>query len=310
MEGILTAAAAILAAMGALYVIGTPIGNLDDLTVRAARILSEMPVVAAEDTRVSRRLLAHLGGEARSVKPRLVSCNEHNWRRRLPELLAALDAGDVALITDAGAPAVSDPGAGVVAAVADAGYGVVSVPGVSAVTAALSGAGFAADRFRFLGFLPRRRAERVAALTEAGDAGETLVVFEAPHRVRATLGDIADILGEAPLAVCRELTKRHEEIWRGTAADALAYFMEPRGEFTIVIDGGGVQSARPAASASGEPFITIGAARAAWLERRAAGMGGRDAVDEVTAGTGLARRMVYRLWVELDASESAQTPTQ
>lgn len=298
------AAAAILAVMGTLYVIGTPIGNLDDLTVRAARILAVAPVVAAEDTRVSRRLLAHLGVEARPGRARLISCNEHNWRRRLPELRAALDAGDVALITDAGAPAVSDPGAGVVAAVADAGYGVVSVPGVSAVTAALSGAGFAADRFRFLGFLPRRRGERVAVLSEAADAGETLVVFEAPHRVRATLGDIADILGEAPLAVCRELTKRHEEIWRGTAADALAYFAEPRGEFTIVVDGGGAQSARPAASASAEPFITIDAARAALLERRAAGMGGRDAVDEVTAGTGLARRVVYRLWVELDASES------
>ena len=300
------AAAAILAAMGTLYVIGTPIGNLDDLTVRAARILAAAPVVAAEDTRVSRRLLAHLGVEARPGRARLISCNEHNWRRRLPELRAALDDGDVALITDAGAPAVSDPGAGVVAAVAASGYGVVSVPGVSAVTAALSGAGFAADRFRFLGFLPRRRGERVAVLTEAADAGETLVVFEAPHRVRATLGDIAAVLGEAPLAVCRELTKRHEEIWRGTAADALEYFAEPRGEFTIVVDGGGgAQSARTAASVSAEPFITMDAARAALLERQAAGRGGRDAVDEVTAGTGLARRVVYRLWVELDASESA-----
>ena len=287
--------------MGALYVVGTPIGNLDDLTVRAARVLSATPLIAAEDTRVSRRLLAHLG-----VSPRVVSCNEHNWRRRVPELLAALDGGDVALVTDAGAPGVSDPGAGVVAAAADAGYAVVRVPGVSAVTAALSVSGFAADRFRFLGFLPRRRAERVAILEEAGDAGETVVIFEAPHRVRATLGDLAEIVGDAPLAVCRELTKWHEEVWRGTAWDALGYFKEPRGEFTIVVDGGGggAQSARAAGAqsgaAAGGPYIAINAARVALLERRAAGMGGRDAVAEVTAGTGLARRVVYRLWVELD----------
>ena len=290
--------------MGALYVVGTPIGNLDDLTARAGRVLAGAAVVAAEDTRVSRRLLAHLGVAVGvgTDGVRLVSCNEHNWRRRVPELLAALDGGgDVALVTDAGAPGVSDPGAGVVAAVADAGYGVVSVPGVSAVTAALSVSGFAGDRFRFLGFLPRRRAERVDVLSEAADGGETLVVFEAPHRVRGTLADLAEMVGDARLAVCRELTKWHEEVWRGTALDALAYFKEPRGEFTIVIDAG--SGARPAGSAA-EPFIAIAAARVALLERRAAGMGGRDAVLEVTAGTGLARRVVYRLWVELDAVES------
>ena len=299
--------------MGTLYVVGTPIGNLDDLTARAGRVLAGAAVVAAEDTRVSRRLLAHLGVAVGvgTDGVRLVSCNEHNWRRRVPELLAALaDGGDVALVTDAGAPGVSDPGAGVVSAVAAAGYGVVSVPGVSAVTAALSVSGFAADRFRFLGFLPRRRAERVAVLSEAADGGETLVVFEAPHRVRGTLGDLAEVVGDAPLAVCRELTKWHEEVWRGTALGALDYFVEPRGEFTIVVDGGGAQSARAsgaqsgAGAASGEPYIAINAARAALLERRAAGMSGRDAVLEVTAGTGLARRAVYRLWVELDAAGS------
>ena len=298
----MTAKTVILGGMGALYVVGTPIGNLDDLTARAGRILAGAAVVAAEDTRVSRRLLAHLGVAVGvgvgTDGVRLVSCNEHNWRRRLPELLAALDSGgDVALVTDAGVPGVSDPGAGVVSAVAAAGYGVVSVPGVSAVTAALSVSGFAADRFRFLGFLPRRRAERVAALSEAADGGETLVVVESPHRVRGTLGDLAEIVGDAPLAVCRELTKWHEEVWRGTALGALEYFKEPRGEFTIVIDAG--SGARPAGSA-GEPFIAIDAARVALLERRAAGMGGRDAVLEVTAGTGLARRVVYRIWVELD----------
>ena len=299
--------------MGILYVIGTPIGNLDDLTRRATRILSDTPLIAAEDTRITRRLLAHLG-----VSPRLLSCNAHNWRRRLPDLLAALSNGDAALVTDAGAPAVSDPGAGVVAAVAAAGHPIVSVPGVSAVTAALSVSGFPADSFRFLGFLPRRRAERIAVLTDAafadaartnaGYAGETLVVFESPHRLRATLSDIAAVLDDTPLAICRELTKLHEEIWRGAASDALRYFMEPRGEFTIVI-GAGAKPAPPAAgsapSPSPSPSIAIAAARQALQERRNAGMSGRDAVAEVAAGTGLPRRTVYRLWTELADSQIA-----
>ncbi len=281
-------AAVILDGVGALYVIGTPIGNLDDLTFRAARILAAVPLVAAEDTRVTRRLLARVG-----ANPRLVSCNEHNWPRRLPALLAALADGDAALVTDAGAPAVSDPGAGLVASVAGAGHKVVSVPGVSAVTAALAVAGFPADRFGFLGFLPRRRAERIAALNRAGDSGQTLALFEAPHRLRATLADIADTLNDPPLAVCRELTKLHEEIWRGAASAALDYFTAPRGEFTIVI---GVSKTPPEPAPA--PAITVAAAREALVRRRGAGMRGRDAVAEVVAATGLPRRTVYALWLE------------
>ena len=275
--------------MGALYVIGTPIGNLEDITLRAARVLASVPLVAAEDTRVTRRLLTHL-----DANPRLLSCNEHNWQRRLPMLLAALESGDVALVTDAGSPAVSDPGAGLVAAVADAGYPVVSVPGVSAVSAALSVAGFPADRFVFLGFLPRRRSERTATLADAAALGQTLVLFEAPHRLRATLNDLADALNDPTLAVCRELTKLHEEVWRGQASDAVAYFAEPRGEFTIVV----APSPTDATTTDAAPTITIDAARQALAQRRAAGMRGRDAVAEVVAATGLPRRTVYALWVE------------
>ena len=275
--------------MGTLYVIGTPIGNLEDITVRAARILSSVPMVAAEDTRVTRRLLAHL-----DAKPRLLSCNEHNWSRRLPALLEALELGDVALVTDAGSPGISDPGAGLVSAVAEAGYDVVSVPGVSAVSAALSVAGLPADRFVFLGFLPRRRSERTATLADAASLGQTLVLFEAPHRLKATLADIADALNDPPLAVCRELTKLHEEVWRGAASDALVYFTEPRGEFTIVV---GPSSYEDAAGDT-EPAITVAAARDALAQRRAAGMRGRESVAEVVAATGLSRRVVYALWVE------------
>ena len=278
--------------VGAFYVIGTPIGNLEDITYRAARILGIVPLAAAEDTRVARRLLAHLG-----VSPRLVSCHEHNWRRRLPELLAALEAGDAALVTDAGAPAVSDPGAGVVAAVADAGYPVVSIPGVSAVTAALAVSGFPADRFLFLGFLPRRRRERMAALSaaEAGAPGTTLVVFEAPHRLRATLSDIVAALDNPPVAVCRELTKLHEEVQRGDAQSVLDYFADPRGEFTIVIAPGAGSNAAPAADA---PALAVAAARVALSQHRRGGMRAREAVARVAADTGLARRTVYALWLE------------
>ena len=282
--------------MGTLYVIGTPIGNLEDITVRAARILASVPLVAAEDTRVTRRLLNHL-----DAKPRLVSCNEHNWSRRLSVLLEALNSGDVAMVTDAGSPGISDPGAGAVSAIAEAGHEVVSVPGVSAVSAALSVSGFPADRFTFLGFLSRRRAERTAALSEAATLGQTLVIFEAPHRLKATLSDIADALNDPPLAVCRELTKMHEEVWRGAASDALDYFAEPRGEFTIVI--GPVSS--EISSADGGPVITVDAAREALIQRRAAGMRGREAVAEVVAATGLSRRVVYGLWVETGGQAQA-----
>ncbi len=278
--------------MGALYVIGTPIGNLEDITFRAARILASVPLVAAEDTRVTRRLLARL-----EAKPRLISCHEHNWQRQLPRLLEALTNGDVALVTDAGSPAISDPGAGLVAAVADAGYQVVSVPGVSAVTAALGVAGFPADRFVFLGFLPRRRVERTKSLTEAARLHQALVLFEAPHRLRATLTDIADALGDPALAVCRELTKLHEEVWRGTASDALDYFTEPRGEFTIVIG----PTAVPTDNDTDAGDI-VETARQSLAERRAAGMRGRDAVADVVAATGLPRRVVYALWVETGGS--------
>ena len=283
--------------MGTLYVIGTPIGNLEDLTLRAGRILSAVPLVAAEDTRVTHRLLAHL-----DAHPRLLSCHEHNWKRQLPRLLDALAEGDVALVTDAGSPAVSDPGAGLVAAVAEAGHAVVSIPGVSAVTAALSVAGFPADRFVFLGFLPRRRSERTAALLETTRPQQTVVLFEAPHRLRATLADIVESLHDPLIAVCRELTKLHEEVWRGSASAALDYFAEPRGEFTIVI--GPVTLAEPQNSASEDELLEM--ARQALMERRADGKRGRDAVAEVVASTGLPRRAVYALWVETGASTPAR----
>ena len=277
--------------MGTLFVVGTPIGNLEDITLRAARVLGEVSLVAAEDTRVSRRLLNHLG-----LRVPCVSCNEHNWRQRLPELLKSLAEGDVALVTDAGMPAVSDPGSGIISAVTDAGFAVEVIPGPSAVTAALAVSGMSADAFYFLGFLPRRRKNRQEVLAGVSALSETLVIFEAPHRLRATLADLLQILGDRPIAVCRELTKLHEEVWRGDLSGAIHYFEAPRGEFVLVV-GGADPSGRDEADASPE------LARQQLVALRASGSRAREAVAQVVAATGLPRSQVYRLWLETDRAK-------
>ena len=277
--------------MGTFYVVGTPIGNLGDVSGRAARVLAAVDLIAAEDTRVTRRLLNHLG-----LRTPVVSCHRHNWPARLPQLLQALAAGEVALVTDAGMPGVRDPGAEVTAAVAAAGFPVEVIPGPSAVTAALAVSGMPADSFLFLGFLPRRRKERQAALASVAALPYTLVIFEAPHRLRPALADLQATLGDRQIAVCRELTKFHQEVWRGDIAGALDYFAAPRGEFVLVVAGCPViPAAATAAAADGD------AARQQLAEGMAAGMRARDAVAAVTAATGLPRREVYRLWLELKA---------
>lgn len=270
---------------GTLYAVATPIGNLEDLTPRAARVLGEVALIAAEDTRQTRKLLSHLG-----LSTRTVSYNEHNARQRTPALLDALREGDVALVTDAGAPGVSDPGAGLVAEAARAGFAVVSVPGPSAVTAALAVSGFPADVFHFLGFLPRAAKARRAALAEAAPLRATLVLFEAPHRLLATLGDIAETLGDRRIAACREMTKIHEEVFRGTAREAIAHFDAPRGEFTLVIEG-----APDAAPGEPPPVERIAEAMAA---ARGAGLSRRDAAVQVSRELGVPRRAAYAAWEE------------
>ena len=274
--------------MSTLYVIGTPIGNLEDLTFRAARVLGEVSLVAAEDTRVTGRLLRHL-----NISVRMVSYNEHNRTRRLPILLEALAAGDVALVTDAGTPGVSDPGSGLVAMAAAEGHRVEAVPGVSAVTAALSVSGMPADRFRFLGFLPRRSGERRARLAPLSQSPDTLVLFEAPHRLQATLADLLAMLGDREVAVGRELTKLHEEVFRGPVSKAIAHFAEPRGEFAIVVRG-----ASPQALDAGPDEEALAEASRRLRELRAKGVGSRDAVAQVSEALGLPRNTTYRLWIE------------
>ena len=268
---------------GTLYVVATPIGNLEDLTPRAARVLREVVLIAAEDTRQTRKLLSHLG-----LSTRTISYNQHNARQRTPTLLNVLREGDAALVTDAGAPAVSDPGAGLVAEAAAAGFTVVSVPGPSAVTAALAVAGFPADAFHFLGFLPRASRARRGALAGASSLRSTLVLFEAPHRLLATLTDIAETLGDRRVAVCREMTKVHEEVFRGSVREASAYFDNPRGEFTLVIEG--------APGASLHEASTVEDIAEAMAAARASGLSRPDAAALVSRQLEVPRRVAYAAW--------------
>lgn len=274
--------------MGKLYVVGTPIGNLEDLTPRAARILGEVSLIAAEDTRVTRRLLSYLG-----IHVPMVSYNEHNQHQRLPALLEDLGSGDLALVTDAGMPAVSDPGSDLVAQAAAAGFQVEAVPGVSAVTTALSMSGMSGDGFLFLGFLPRKARERRAKLEGLTESTHTLVVFEAPHRLKATLRDILAVLGEREMSVCRELTKLYEEVFRGTASEALAHFSEPRGEFVLVIRG-----VTPTAAASGPTDDQLEEAGQRLASLRKDGVRAKDAVAQVSDALGMTKNRVYQMWVE------------
>lgn len=278
--------------MPTLYIVGTPIGNLEDLTPRAARVLGEVSLVAAEDTRVSRKLLNHLG-----IRPRTTSFHQHNWRDKLDGVLAELAQGDVALVTDAGMPGISDPGSELVAAAAQAGYKVEVVPGPSAVTSALALSGFPGDAFLFLGFLPRRKKERQAGMRDALSSTVPLVIFEAPHRLRSTLTDLDTVFGGRPLAVCRELTKLHEEVFRGTAAQALDHFDSPRGEVVVVIQGRKAETGSQSEAA--DLVATDADLRRRLSELRLAGVKAKDAVAQVADATGLAKNRVYQIWVEL-----------
>ena len=277
-----------------LYIVGTPIGNLEDLTPRAARILSEVALVAAEDTRVTRRLLSHLG-----IRPKTTSFHQHNWREKLDSVLAELAEGDVALVTDAGMPGISDPGSELVVAASNAGFKVEVVPGPSAVTAALALSGFAGDAFSFLGFLPRRKKDRQLSLRGSLASAVPLVIFEAPHRLRATLADMDAVFGDRALAVCRELTKLHEEIFRGTGAEALEHFDSPRGEVVIVIQGKLTVTDADGLANAEDQVSTEEDLRRQLSDLKQDGVRAKDAVAMVAEATGLAKNRVYQVWVEL-----------
>ena len=268
--------------MGTLYLVATPIGNFDDMTIRALRILGDVALVAAEDTRSARRLLDHF-----DVKARVTSYNEHNKSAKTPAILDALAQGDVAVVSDAGMPGISDPGHDLVVAALAAGHAVVPIPGASAVLAAVAASGLPSRRFHYLGFLPRQSGPRRRALAEAAACGDTLVVFESPHRVVATMADALAALGDRRVAVCRELTKLYEEIWRGPISDAIAHFAQPRGEFTLVIEGGAPPSAGDDAPADVTAIVAA---------LKAEGLTAKDGVAALMKRAKLSRRAAYAAW--------------
>ena len=273
---------------GTLYVVATPLGNLADLTPRAADTLRRVTIVAAEDTRHTRPLLTHIGSRAD-----LVSVHAHSSTAALERVIDLLAAGrDVALVTDAGTPAVSDPGTALVAAVRARAFPVVSVPGPTAVAAALAVSGFPADRFLFLGFPPRKGPERRRLLGLVAEAEWTVVLFESPLRTAELLDDLAAVCGaERRAAVARELTKMFEETRDGTLADLAGYYREtaPRGEVTIVVAGTGIPVTK---AAPPDPE-----ARARVL--LAQGMSRRDVANALADETGISRNSAYRLVNEL-----------
>lgn len=220
--------------MGTLYLVATPIGNLDDISARALRVLNEVELIAAEDTRQTRKLLDHY-----QIRTPLISYHEHNKLTRLGDVLVALAGGDVALVSDAGTPALNDPGYELVRATLAAGYMVSPIPGACAPVAALVASGLPTDSFLYLGYLPRRRSGRLSLLQEVAGLPYTLIFLEAPHRLRSALSDLRSELGDREVAVARELTKLYEEIIRGKLSDVIQHFDEyaPRGEFTLVVAG-------------------------------------------------------------------------
>ena len=275
--------------MGTLYVVGTPIGNLEDITLRALRVLREVRLVAAEDTRKARILFSRY-----DIHTPLTSYFEHNKLTKLQTILNALAEGDVALISEAGMPGLSDPGYELIRAALAAGHRVVPVPGPVAAITALVISGLPTDRFLFLGFLPRRRPERQRLLRAVAAEPGTLVAYEAPHRLRATLADIAAVLGDRPIAVAEELTKRFESVFRGRVTEAIAHFeaQSPRGEFTLVIGG-----APEEAPAEHWPDARIEEALTVLLRE---GIPRTTATRVLSRITGRPRQELYRLASALD----------
>jgi 16S rRNA (cytidine1402-2'-O)-methyltransferase len=271
--------------MGILYLVATPIGNLEDISLRAIKVLGEVVLIAAEDTRQTKKLLNRY-----EIHTPAISYHEHNKLSRVSEILAALNSGDVALVSDAGTPGLNDPGYELVTAAVAAGYRVSPVPGPAAPVAALVTSGLSTDRFLYLGYLPRRGVERRRSLEEAAHLPYTLIFLETPHRLQEALKDMLQVLGDRLIAVARELTKIHEEIFRGTVRQAAEHFERnpPRGEFTLVVEGYKAVEEGPW---SEERLLD------ALRQGQAAGLPNSQLASELAAKSGWQRREVYRLLV-------------
>ena len=279
--------------MPTLYIVSTPIGNLEDITLRALRVLGEVGLIAAEDTRVTRRLLTRY-----DIDTPLTSYHEHNKLAKIPDLLAKLEDIDIALVSDAGTPGVNDPGQELVMAAASTGHDVIGIPGASAITTAIAVSGIAMEGFVYLGFLPRNAGERQRLLKSVISERRALLLFETPHRLKATLKDAQAVLGDREIAVCRELTKLYEETYRGTISEASEHFDNPRGEFTLMISG----------ATSDDEYAPKADPRPLLEELHRQRVSARDAVAQISEATGSGRRELYRIWVELTKESDYHPP--
>jgi 16S rRNA (cytidine1402-2'-O)-methyltransferase len=272
-------------AAGTLYIVGTPIGNLGDMTFRAVQVLQQVNLIAAEDTRHTGKLLHHF-----HISTPQISYHEHNRISRLPELLERLQQGHaIALVTDAGMPGISDPGYDLVKACVEAGFPIVPIPGITAAITALSASGLPTDQFVFIGFLPAKGKERRDRLESLPTEQRTLIFYESPYRLLQTLQDFAEWLGATrKLTIARELTKLHEEFWRGTVAEAIALYTtrQPQGEYTLVVAG---------ADASVQPILSEAALKAELQGLLSQGVSRSQASRQLAQQTSLSRRQIYQL---------------
>jgi len=275
--------------MGKLFLVATPIGNLEDITLRALRTLREVGLIAAEDTRTTRKLLSRY-----DIHTPVTSYNDDNKAKKTPYILRRLSEGDVALVSEAGTPGISDPGQELVTAANAAGVQVVPIPGASALTAAIAASGVVSHGFTFLGFPPRQASRRRRLLRSLHDRDEALVLFEAPHRLVDTLADLRSELGDRRIVVCRELTKLHEEVFRGRVSEAQEHFQEPRGEFTLVIAPPNEEQAPERPGPQDEAAI-IGEMR----RLRDEGSSAQETLRLLSERHRITRRRLYRLWLGL-----------
>ena len=284
---------------GILYIVGTPIGNLEDMSFRAVKILQSVDLIAAEDTRHTGRLLQHF-----QVTAPQISYHDHNRNHRIPELLEKLHQGlAIALVTDAGMPGISDPGYELVKACIEAGIMVVPIPGASAVITALSAAGLPTDRFVFEGFLPAKGKERKERLDFLSSETRTIIFYEAPHRLRQTLQNLGEVLGtQRQIVLARELTKLHEEFWRGEIGGAIAHYTErqPQGEYTLVVAG----------ILPELPELSEAELKAELQQLMAQGISRSQASRQLAKITSISRSQLYQLSLTLPNSPSLETPDE
>ena len=275
--------------MPILFIVATPIGNLEDITLRALRVLREVGLIAAEDTRKTRHLLAAYG-----IKTPLTSYHEHNKKAKMTYLLNRLEEKDVALVSEAGMPGLSDPGYELIVAAAQRGIPVVPIPGPSVVVTALVVSGLPTHQFTYLGFIPRKRGERRRLLESVAGEPRTIVGFESPHRLLPTLEDLKEVLGDRRIAIGRELTKIHEEVFRGRISEAIEHFKEPRGEFTLVIEGKAEKEEITLTTEIWEDLSRL------YYQ----GIGAKEAVAQLSLATGLSKKELYEAWLKLKSSIS------